>query len=64
MYPTTGRYRLAREDLLKAIELDPDFIDAVRNLRQIEKDLGSGYRFNTEDPCHNQTYRTKQAVNE
>lgn len=41
-----GRYSLAEVDLLQALKLKPDFTDAALNLRQVQKDVASGHKFN------------------
>lgn len=44
-----GRFKLAEKDLIKALELQPDFTDALRNLEQVQRDLKNGHRFNQAD---------------
>ena len=44
-----GRFKLAEKDLIKALELKPDFTDALRNLEQVQRDLKNGHRFNQAD---------------
>ena len=41
-----GRFKLAEEDLQQALELKPDFEDALLNLNQVRHDLQTGYHFN------------------
>ena len=41
-----GRYKEAEQDLLTALDIIPDFEDAKLNLRQVQKDLAAGHRFN------------------
>ena len=41
-----GRFKLAEEDLQQALELKPDFGDALLNLNQVRHDLQTGYQFN------------------
>ena len=40
---------MAEQDLIRALELDPDFTDAQLNLAQVQKDLAGGHSFNTPD---------------
>lgn len=42
----TGRFKLAEVDLQQALELKPDFEDALLNLNQVRHDLQTGYHFN------------------
>ena len=42
-----GRYKLAEVDLQQALELKPDFEDALLNLNQVRHDLQTGHQFNT-----------------
>jgi len=42
----TGRFKLAEVDLQQALELKPDFEDALLNLNQVRRDLQTGYQFN------------------
>ena len=51
-----GRYQLAKEDLTRVLELDPQFTDAQMNLQQIERDLAASHEFNSHDPLHNSSY--------
>lgn len=48
--PTAGRYKEAEGDLLRALELDPDFSDAQLNLAQVQRDLQTGHSFNSSHP--------------
>ena len=57
MFSVIGRYKLAREDLTRALELDPQFTDAQMNLQQIERDETAGHHFNSDDHLHNSSYR-------
>ena len=45
----TGRYKVAEQDLVRALELDPGFTDAQLNLAQVQRDLAGGHSFNTAD---------------
>ena len=40
---------MAEKDLIKALELKPDFTDALRNLEQVQRDLKNRHRFNQAD---------------
>ena len=44
-----GRYKLAEQDLTKALEIKPDFSDALKNLEQVRRDLQNGHKFNQAD---------------
>ena len=48
-FQNLGRFKLAEKDLIKALELNPDFTDALRNLEQVQRDLKDGHRFNQAD---------------
>ena len=48
IYITLGRFELAEQDLSKALELNPNFSDARRNLDQVQADIVSRYSFNAE----------------
>ena len=53
---STGRYKLATEDLTRALQLDPQFTDAQMNLQQIERDVSARHEFNSHDPLHTSSY--------
>ena len=40
-----GRYKVAEQDLKRALELQPDFTDAELNLAQVKRDLETGHSF-------------------
>jgi hypothetical protein len=48
-----GRYKLAERDLVRALELNPDFTDARLNLDQVKSDMGRGHKFNEADNSMN-----------
>ena len=45
----TGRYKLAERDLMRALELNPNFTDARLNLDQVKSDMDCGHKFNEAD---------------